>query len=203
MKNNMRRDYELKSKISRFIIEDPDGNRDAFIIIGFLVFLLVGPMLCASRSVVYAHRVHDFDLRPKGIIESFTVTITVDNAVNLYAWEAEIIFGPKVLVLSDVAAGRFLSPNALVINATSRFYSADEQPSADYSILVFTDDVGYGTLLIGGSLLGQVPGKSGNGTLATVSFRVAQGPTDVNLKGSIILLTPDVTDAAGVLAIEY
>lgn len=203
-KNKTRRGYELKSKISRFIKENPDGNRDALIIVGLLVFLIASPMLFAS-PLVYAHRVHDFGLRPKGINELFTVAITVDDAVDLYAWQGEITFNPNVLVVSDVAAGKFLSPNALVINATSGFYLADEPQSANYSILLFADDASSGTLLLGGSLLGHVSGESGSGTLATVTFRVVkdiQGSIDAYLEGGIMLLTPGVTDAEGVLAIE-
>jgi len=196
----------IKSKISRFIKENPDGNRDAILIAAFFVFLIVGPILFATTLPVYAHSIHKFDIQPQAIEESFTIKITVSDAVDLFAWQAKLTFDPNVLVVLDVAAGGFLSLNAFIINATGPTYVVDEQLlSEGDSIQIFAMDVGAGALAIGGSKIGDVPGVNGDGTLATITFGVRIGTQrtyDVNVEGGVILLNSHIKDAKGTLAIE-
>ena len=202
IKYQMRRGYRLKSKIYRFVKENPNGNRDALIIGVFLAFLIAGPLLFAHPFfVVHAHRVHNFDLQPL-LGDDFTVSIGVRDAVDLYGWQGKIRFDPNVLVISDVTAGDFLSSKALVVNATGGFLI--KEPQSPESLLIVAID-GSGVLSISGSLLGDVPGKSGSGRLVTITFDIASDPQEnieVNLVGDIILVNHEVRDAEGVLEIE-
>jgi len=199
-KYQTKRGYELKSKIARFIKENPNGNRDALIIGVFLGFLIVGPLLFAHPILmVRAHRVHEFDLQPP-VGEDFTVSIGVRDAVDLYGWQGKISFDPNVLVISAVIAGDFLSTDALIVNATGGFLL--EQPQTPESLIIVAIDE-PGTLSIAGSLVGKVPGKSGGGTLVTITFEIAsQGDAEVSLVGDIILVNDRVRDAKGLLEIE-
>jgi hypothetical protein len=199
-KYKVRRRYKLKSKISRFIKEDPNGNRDALIIAAFFVLLIVGPILVASRFTVYAHRVYNFDIQsPPGT--EFTISVDIHDAIDLYAWQAEIRFDPDDLFFMDVMVGDFLSSNALVIDAISGSYTS--LPVSPESTLVFAMDE-PGVLMLCGSLLGNMPGKSGTGRLATITFGItsgSQGNANVDLSGDIILLDADALDAEGVLEV--
>jgi len=202
IKNQMKRGYKLKAKIHRFIKENPNGNRDALIIGVLLAFLIAGPLLFAQPLfVVHAHRVHNFDLQPLSG-DDFTVNIGIRDAVDLYGWQGKIRFDPNVLAILDVNAGDFLSSDAVVVNATGG--SLIKEPQSPESLIIVDIDES-GVLFISGSLLGNVPGKSGSGTLVTITFEVVSGPQEnieVNLAGDIILVNHDVLDAEGVLEIR-
>ena len=201
-KREKKRGYEMKSRIYRFIKENPNGNRDALIIGVLLGFLVLGPLLFAQPFfVVKAHHVHDFDLQPS-LEDSFSVAINVRDAVDLYGWQGKISFDSNVLVVADVVAGDFLSSNALVVNATGG-YLIDEPESPESLLFVDVDE--SGVLFMSGSLLGDVLGKSGNGRLVSVTFEIASDATEdltANLEGDVILVNHNVRDAEGTLEIE-
>jgi hypothetical protein len=84
------------------------------------------------------------------IIGAFTRTLDINNVVDLCAWQVAITFNPSEMRVLEVASGGFLGD--------------------DYPFFLNETDMCDGLLLLGGFLLGDVLGKSGSGTLATIIF---------------------------------
>lgn len=196
---SFRQNLELKSRISRFIKENPNGNRDAFLLGAFLAFVILSPLMFYHPLIAYAHRNHNFVAVPSGGKE-FNLKIIVQGADDLYAWQGKIKFNPDVYTLTGVMAGDFLSENTLIINSTEGYTMSEaKQPGA---VLVFTYDVKAGSLLIGGSLLGDTEGRSGEGILTSITFSILQptvGYINIDLAGEIVLLSSDMKDAKGTI----
>jgi len=204
MRRSTKRVHNLKSKVVRLIKDNPDGNRDSLMIVSFFAFLVISSVL-TNTLMVRAHRVHNLNTDYQIADGTFEVKIGIANAANLYAWQGKITYDPTILKVVNVASGDFLSSDAIVINATGQFYSTETSYSAR-SLLIFATDASSieGTLLVGGSLVGETQGSYGAGTLATVTFSVINEmeTTNVNLRGGIMLLNPDLSDAEGILKIE-
>jgi hypothetical protein len=93
--------------------------------------------------------------------ETFTINVTVENCVNVYAVQVDIRYDPYVLDALSVVEGPFL-PSAgstiVALNETNVFLEA-EPP--------------YGQVYYVASLTGwDVLGASGSGVLCTVTFKV-------------------------------
>jgi hypothetical protein len=88
----------------------------------------------------------------------FTMSVNIEKVEDLYAVGFTVKFAPyaSVLVASDVAEGDFLSQGGYATAFVS-------------SISIFA-----GTIKIGITRLGTVPGASGSGTLATFKFTVRE-----------------------------
>ena len=91
-------------------------------------------------------------------MDAFAVDITVENVEDLYAYAFTLSYTPYVqnLVVKRVTEGDFLWG----INITTDF--------------VYKIDVFHGEVKIGNARLGQVPGVSGAGILATVEFSIEE-----------------------------
>lgn len=203
-RRSIKKIHNLKSKAIRFVKENPNGNRDAFLILALFALMMIG---ITHPLMVRANRVHNINAGYQIADRIFEVRIGITNAVDLYSWQGKITYDPTILKVADVAAGEFLSSEAIVINATGEVYSTTTSYSAS-SILIFATDTNSmgGDLLIGGSLLGQVQGSYGAGALATITFSIINEKTEttnVNLRGGIILLSSDLSDAEGILKIEF
>ena len=104
----------------------------------------------------------------KHVVNStFTVNVTVENCVNVYAVQVDIRFNPNVLNLINISEGPFL-PSAgptLVMKANSSSNN-DTQPLTAGAYFV---DTHFGS---------DVTGASGNGTLFAITFQVlSEGST--------------------------
>lgn len=181
---------KMDFKKSRFI----KGNQNAIILATLVGFLVV-----ALLAVPFASTHMNY----------FTVKIKISNTVNLFAWQAEVVFDPNLLVVLDVQSGPFLSENALTINASS-YEDPDFESILSYTgnyIFVFNTRLHrpnvYGRLLMGGCFFGTTEGVSGDGVLATVTFGVRReaGTFDPYLDNTM-LLNPSMESTIGVLAIE-
>lgn len=103
----------------------------------------------------------------------FTVDVTIANVTDLYGWEIKLYYENAILNFTDVVEGPFLKSGG------STIWEINIDPSHDAT---------HGMIQFGASLLGEVPGVSGNGTLATVSFQaVALGNTDLDIVDAIVL----------------
>lgn len=81
----------------------------------------------------------------------FQVNVTISNAADLYAWEFKIGYNTSLLGIVSICEGDFL-------NSSRDTYIVPEVTSPD------------GYVLEGCTVLTNVAGVSGNGTLATVEF---------------------------------
>lgn len=90
--------------------------------------------------------------------ESFNMTISVANAVDVYAWQVNLSYNPNILDFQNAVEGNFLK----------------DQPEGSSGLLkgVF---VGYVGLVA--STRGDHLGASGRGTLAIVEFKAKEGIT--------------------------
>ena len=87
---------------------------------------------------------------------TFTLALDVSNVENLYSWQV---------------AARFNSSEVKVQEIMSRDFVGYDPDTGFPLFMNFTDTrMDYPTLLLGGTLLGDVQGKDGTGRLATIAF---------------------------------
>ena len=142
------------------------------------------------------------------VSETFTVSIKIYNGVNVYGWQANVLFDPNKLVVLEVTAGDFLAKNSIVIDSVSGEISG-QQPhdvkSGD-AILCYATDIRPNKVLIFGCCWGYVPGASGTGTVATITFGVwshTQEPFYIDLGDPILVDKQSTKMSEGWLAIEW
>ena len=83
------------------------------------------------------------------IIGYSTLALEINNIEDLYAWQVVIAFNADELKILQVSPGDFMA--------------------IDYPLFVNATDIGGdGLLMVGGTLLADTAGISGNGTLATI-----------------------------------
>jgi len=130
-----------------------------------LVMLLVSIALPSSAKVFAMFFAPPPPEPPKPLGE-FTVTVAVQNAVNVYGWQAVIRFDPQVLQFVEAIPGEFLEK-------TGESYR-EITDSHGYEFIsgksMFMYHVGNGIIIIAQSLLRPQSGKSGDGILAEVTF---------------------------------
>ena len=92
---------------------------------------------------------------------TFSVDIWVEDVVDLYCWTVKLKYDPTILSYETIVEGDFLKTNGLTFFLTGN---------------------GEGWLAGGCTLLGSVPGASGNGYLARVTFRcIASGECSLSM----------------------
>jgi len=89
------------------------------------------------------------NVEPKAL-GSFTMALDVNNVEDLYGWQAVIVFNPRQMKVVEAKPGDFMQ--------------------AEFPCFVNSTDTSDGLLLLCGTLEGNVQGKTGNGTLATIVF---------------------------------
>jgi hypothetical protein len=92
--------------------------------------------------------------------ETFTVNVTVEDCVNVYAVQVYISYDPEVLEVVSILEGPFLpsfGSTLLLFNETKE----DLEATPPYAEVRFID-----------SLLGDVPGANGGGLLFNITFKV-------------------------------
>lgn len=108
-----------------------------------------------------------------GIGRNFAVDIAVNNITDLYSWELKLFYLSTVLNCTGAVEGNFLT------------LGGD-------TLFVVSDEPGYnathGMIRLGSSLIGAVPGVSGDGTLASISFQAfALGNTGMEMLDTVML----------------
>jgi DNA-binding Lrp family transcriptional regulator len=117
--------------------------------------VLVAFLLCFSASsyvlaMYFAPRAATY--QEPVVLGNFTVAVDISNMENLYSWQVAVRFNSSEMKVLQITPGGFVGSDfPFFVNCT------DSQ--ADGNVL-----------LLGGTLFGNVPGKSGSGTLATVVF---------------------------------
>lgn len=84
------------------------------------------------------------------MLGNLTMLLQIDNVKDLYAWQVAIYYNADQLCVLKVEPGDFFAEN--------------------FPFFVNSTDSLEGLLLVGASLYGDVPGKSGSGTLAKIVF---------------------------------
>lgn len=117
------------------------------------------------------------------INETFTVNITISDVIDLYLAVFSLSWDPNILNLTSVIQGDFLEGSGI----ETTFAVAEINYEEGY-----IREVTY-------TRLGTVPGKSGNGTLATLTFKVlTSGSTllDIYFSGLIDSSEASITHSA-------
>jgi len=161
--------------------------------IKFLTSLIVAILLSATllkmANPVYSTPSTVIHVVPSSLIDTgiepgqkITFTIKVTDVVDLYTWQIKIMFDPKVLECTeayyptdDIFAGKRTAPSSPIIN----------------------NDEGY--VLYGNSLVGAVPGVSGDGKLCVLEFNVkSRGSTSLTFvltgPGRTFLMNSDLQE---------
>lgn len=125
------------------------------------VLLALATIASVKASPETALAIDPADVRELETGASFTVDVTITEAVNIYGWQVNVTFDPGVLSVASAAEGPFLKS----VNET-----AWPTPSIDNA---------KGYVLASSSLMPpytQYPqGVSGDGILANITFTVKSG----------------------------
>lgn len=105
----------------------------------------------------------------KTVGQNFTVNLIVSDVANLYAWEAKLAYDSTILEHVETVQGSFLG-------------------SSDVTFFTYRVNDTSGYVLIDCTLLGNVLGVNGTGTVATIQFNVKQsGSCDLELYDTKLL----------------
>jgi hypothetical protein len=126
------------------------------------------------------------------------IDLTIDNAQNIYGWNLNLTWDPKIVELTDVKEGPFLSKGG------QTFFTWDPSLSLETR--------SKGNIASVADVLLKTPGIDGNGVLATISFKVLDnGVSSISLEGSELaspttdnqtqFITPIINN--GVITIEH
>jgi len=105
-------------------------------------------------------KIEPVQIRKMNVGETFTVNVTVEDCVKVYAVQVYIRYNPEVLEAISILEGPFLpsfGSTILILNESRKFLEA----TPPYAEVRFVD-----------SLSGDVPGAYGSGLLFNVTFRV-------------------------------
>ena len=124
-------------------IQVPRFNRKKMLFALALIFVLI-------PTSIHVYAMLNSPPPPKPQIKGFLkVSLKIYNVKNLYAWQAIILYDSENMKIMNLTQGMLGTSYPFFVNAT------------------FPED---GVLLLASTLFGNVTGKSGNGTLATVTF---------------------------------
>ncbi len=105
----------------------------------------------------------------QNVNQNFSVNITVLNVADLYGWQLKLTWNPTILEAVQASEGTFLHGGG------NTFF-----------VPVINNTMGY--VLLDCTLLGNVSGVSGKGTLSTIHFYVkGPGQCDLMLSGTAML----------------
>jgi hypothetical protein len=116
---------------------------------GLMLVVLVASFSLSGYVIAMMAAPHEPHLEPK-VLGSFTMALYVSNVKDLYTWQVAIVFNAGQIKVVEANAGDFMK--------------------AEYPLFVNSTGTEDGLLLLCGSLIGNVPGKNGSGTLATIVF---------------------------------
>jgi len=109
------------------------------------------------------------------IDQDFTISINVSDITDLYGWQLRLRWNATVLSAVNVIEGSFLKQGG------STFFTFKTNNTAGYIVMDCT-------------LLGDQPGVSGKGHLATIQFHVKEGGAcSLDLYDSILLNSSEQT----------
>ncbi|MHA1685518.1 MAG: hypothetical protein ACTSYD_03820 [Candidatus Heimdallarchaeaceae archaeon] len=133
-----------------------DGNRKVRISL-----MLIGLLL---TSVTFGYVLAMFipkESEPQPtILGTFTMVLQINNIKDLYAWQVIIKYNPQNLKLIDASPGGFLGKTPpQYLNETNVNGGIFLGPKIEKN-----------TIMVGGTLIGNVEGKNGSGKLAIITF---------------------------------
>jgi hypothetical protein len=95
---------------------------------------------------------------------TFTVNVTVENAVDITAIQLDVRYDPSVLMVTSLSEGQFLESVGEIVTLVN--YTAQSMNNTLLERVFYADTVAEG-----------VPNWSGSGTLITITFKVTSNWT--------------------------
>ncbi len=137
------------------------------------------------------------------VTETFEVNIVIYDVTDLSAWQARVVFDPNALIVTNVVEGSFLEENgdnALFMAWTKiveGIFTEDTLSTNDPFTWIKSDEGYHNSVFLGGTLIGEANGVSGDGVLATVTFGViGEGSRDLQTT-DVLALGVDGTELHG------
>lgn len=119
-----------------------------------LIAVLSLPFLCAGPALASAVLSLSGPASPVAAGSPFTISVNITGAVDLSAYQFDVGYDPLLFVADSVQEGPFL-----------------QTAGATFFIPGMIDNSSGSIALTAGALAGMGPGASGDGVLATLSFR--------------------------------
>jgi hypothetical protein len=108
---------------------------------------------------------------PVNVGSTLQVSVNITGALDLYAYQFSLLFNPAVLQATGSSDGSFLAGGGTVFFVPGAINNT-------------TGSINF----TAGSLLGQLPGVNGNGTLATLNFNVTGlGASALNFADGVLV----------------
>ena len=120
---------------------------------------------------------------------TFTVRVNVSDVVDLYTWQVNMSWDPSILNVSSLTAGEFLLQTA----------SADKTASFQIGSVINATDNVEGYTGMAESILGDVSGITGNGTLVSIEFLVVgygESNLTINVVGTLSTMLIESTNSS-------
>jgi hypothetical protein len=140
------------------------GISSAVIFVLIIVFIFLFYFKMENKATLYIT-----PQNVKGAVgQLITVNISISNVGDLYGWQIRLEWNPQILDFSSVSEGDFLKKHG------QTFFSQ------------VVNETGY--LILDCTLVGDSPGVSGSGTLATVEFYVKEaGTSQLRLSETVLV----------------
>jgi len=119
----------------------------------FLVIFIISVSVFLAQSITVTTVSVVPSMVTTSIGQNFSINVNISSVSDLYAWEFKLSWNSTLIDAVDVTEGTFLK------NGGETFFAPKINNTAGY-------------VLVDCTLLGNVPGVSGNGTLAVVKFYV-------------------------------
>jgi hypothetical protein len=142
----------------------------SFILSLAILVLLMQPALNLARNVKAEEQAHaEIRILPLqngnlGVGEIFTVNVSVENCIDVYAVQVDIHYDPAALRVVDISPGSESLLPLLVINKSNIF-----DPLLNWT---YNGEYAYGQIYYVASASGDAPGINGGALLFTVAFKV-------------------------------
>jgi len=128
-----------------------------------IISAVVVVLLFMNRTPSLARVYVDPQTAEEAVGQNFVVNLSVSDVSNLYAWQIKLAYDHTILELVTTAQGSFLG-------------------ASDMTFFTYKVNDTSGFLLMDCTLLGNLSGVNGSGTLATIEFHVEQsGSCDLSL----------------------
>jgi len=117
-----------------------------------LILLSVGLPVAAKAYAMLAYQPPEPP--PPEYVDTFVMALKIKYVTDLYAWQVNIEFNPNELLVLDVKPGDFF------------------QEQYPFFISIPLEETKDGTLLLGATRKGEIPGEASSGTLVEITFGV-------------------------------
>ncbi len=122
-----------------------------------LILVLVFPLSSVAAPAI---RIEPPSIGRLAVGSVFTVNVTVENTVNIYAVQVDMRYDPQVLIITGITEGPFLSSTGPTATLNNTAQPMNTTPPTARVIFVDT------------KLGNDTKDASGNGTLFTLTFQV-------------------------------